>query len=275
MFAGTLIPLLALIGTSAMPTHQVPGDLERRDNSTLVRRLPYSPPESFDLMYWTLDNSVITGTVTEELAESPLANCRKVDMKNLFMVGDERYVDVKLACMQRKRQQIIDLRRIGDIKNCDTGTQTETWTVTDSVTTTEEASAGLKATFEAFGLDASVSAKEEQTHSDSYTIEVGCGDFRGKKCQVGGKAVIRLDVIEGWVSVPATALASSPITTWRDQDTTQEPYGMRDFKNDVTHTFGDYGSYASGWNSWEELGEENCRLLLDNKFHNAQLNKAA
>lgn len=52
-----------------------------------------------------------------------------------------------------------------------------------------------------------------------------------------------------------------PYNVWRNANADEELYGMADF-NKPTYRATNYGDYESGWDTWPEQGDENCRAAL-------------
>lgn len=277
MLASTLFATLAVLGTSMAAPVTEPGTSA---NPALVARAPGEKPKNWPIDHFiTLtDNGKLLGIVDEKAAGSVLEKCVVTDWGKEYSNDQGKYRNGYVVCWQKTKHIAWDIRRMGDVNNCDTESKTETWELSEGQRESWEVSASISAAFEAFGFSMSASTSSEHTKNSAYTKSVACNpDFKDKRCLVGGQAILEVETVEGWVKLPPSDVdkknKNKLYSNWQDVDTQNEPYGMYDSFTKNTYRSVDYGGYESGWNTWEGIGQEQCMTIFDNRFYAATLLK--
>lgn len=276
MLASSLFCALAVLGSSLAAPAPADAQVAARNlsppsyNTTLLTRgATEQIPEGWNLESWAYQNEQLIGVVKEIPAEGPCKECEVAAWGNLHKMGDgKEYWDAWIVCRQKTRSLVWDIRRIGEIAHCDLGTEEESWELERTTTESVGLDVNAGATFEMFNIGASVSYKQETSERENRAKKVSCGDFRGKKCVVGGIAVREIETIEGDVKIAKDDRDHPfPHNVWKDGDGEVYPYGIRNIVHKTQREV-DPG-YGDGWNTWQVEGEDKCLAMFDNRYYSA------
>lgn len=271
MLASTLFTTLAVLGTaSAAPAQPVEDSANSAyANSTLAARGTEgkSVPENWPLIYWTMVENELVGTVSERNPDSMFEKCVVQYWGKRREDSEGEYQEAHVRCWKKTKWVAWDIKRMGDVSNCDTESKSETWTIEKGQTSTWDASAGIEGLFKMFSINLGASMSKSESKNSGYSRTVECNpDFKDKKCLIAGQAVIELETREGWVRLYPEDVDKKDENKMYDRwhgKSDQHPYGMEYYQEQV-YRHVDY-EYADGWNHWEGIGTEQCISLFDNR----------
>lgn len=269
MLATTLFSALAVLGTSmAAPAC---------GNSTMVARAAVGDiPEKWPISGWVTVDGKLVGTVEEQPAENPLADC-KVDHWGKKHKNDQgEYKNAYIKCRQWTKKGAWDIRRMGTETNCGTENKTETWTLNEGQTTEFGVNAGVEGTFSMFKVNLGASVKKTSSKNQGYTKAVSCNPtFKDIKCRIASQAVIEMETVEGWVRIPVGEVdeknKDKTYSNWQGVNKEDALLGIDDQGKRVNYRHVDYDNYPDGWNDWEGIGHRECVEIIDNKYYKATL----
>lgn len=275
MLAATLFSTLAVLGTTmAAPAN---GDAFSTGNSTLLARAAVGDvPENWPINGWVIVDGKLVGTVEEDPAANPLADC-KVDQWGKTKKNDlGEYKNAHIKCRQWTKKAAWDIRRMGSATNCGTENKTETWTLSEGQTTEFGVNANVEATFSLFKVNIGASFKKTSSKNQGYTKTVSCNPtFKDIKCRIAAQAAIEMETVEGWVRIPIADVDEKDkdkvYSNWQGVNADDALLGIDDQASRKNYRHVDYDNYPDGWNDWEGIGQRECVDIIDNKYYKAQL----